>query len=351
MLAVSKLVVIDLQTSQWRQVGQEFDLSHVYSSAIARLDESTAIVIGSTPTTSRSVYKIDITDSTRSTMLRSASDNPLAEKWISTGKPICCKSKSLPSRDIHGFLFMPKNPNFAAPDGELPPLIIDAHGGPTGIHGNGLLATTQYFTSRGYAMLLLNYSGSIGFGGEYRRRLLGNWGPLDASDAVEFAELLVDAGKIRKGSVGITGHSAGGFNTLQCITRHPKAFAGAVCAAGVSELVTFESQTHKLEADYTRHLIIAKGTSEKDIPELFRSRSAQYFADEIVAPLLLIHGIEDTVVPISQASGIYETLKAKGNDVELIALEGEDHMLSAPTTRKAWIEAAERWWRKTLLKQ
>lgn len=351
MLGISKLVVIDLRTSEWRQVGQQFDLCHVYSSAIARLDDSTVVVVGSTPTASRSVYKIDIHDSTRSIMIRAASDEPLTEKWVSIGKPVCCKSKSLPSRDIHGFLFLPRNPNYAAPDGELPPLIIDAHGGPTGIHGNGLLINTQYFTSRGYAILLLNYSGSVGFGGEYRRRLLGNWGPLDASDAVEFAEFLVDAGKVRKNAVGITGHSAGGFNTLECITRHPAAFAGAVCAAGVSDLVPFEAQTHKLEADYTAHLIIAKGTPENEIPELYRTRSARNFADKIVAPLLLIHGTADTVVPVSQAYIIHAMLMAKGNDVELIAIEGEDHMLAAPATKKAWIEAAERWWRKSLLKQ
>lgn len=347
---VDSLVAIDLETNDWWDVGKSQDICAMGDSCVARWSDSTALVIAKGSTMLKSAYKIDINDPENSRALRSTSDTAYSPDIVSAPESITIQSKGSPARPIHGFFHAPRNPKFAAPQDELPPLVIWAHGGPTGYSSSGLRPETQYLTSRGYAYLLINYTGSTGHGGKYRDALSGNWGIVDADDVAEFAQHLVETKRVRAGAVGITGISAGGYNTLQCITRHPDVFAGGVCVSGVSDLGPFSATTHKLESDYVDLLVFEKDLSEEEKDKRLRDRSACNHADKIVAPLLLIHGVEDTVVPLKQAQLIADIMRHQGRTVKLIEVPNEDHMVGKPENTKMWIEEEEKWWRKTLLK-
>ncbi|OAQ57846.1 transposase [Pochonia chlamydosporia 170] len=272
-------------------------------------------------------------------------------KFFARPESIHIRSKDLPARDIHGFIWMPHNPTYKAPESELPPLIIQTHGGPTSHAGCGLMLPIQYFTSRGYAYVELNYTGSTGYGREYRQALFGNWGVLDRDDVVELADHLVASGRVRIGAVGVTGASAGGYITLQVLSKYSEKFAGGVCLCGVSDLETLDKDTHKIESDSVPALVLhnpaAVGTEKL---QTYRERSALYNAKGIISPLLLIHGQDDTSVPIEQARKIYQAMAKHMADVKLIEVPEEGHMLSRPATVRLLIAEEEKWWRKTLLR-
>lgn len=348
---ISCLICIDIKERQWRFVAQDQGITALRSDCVARANEFSGIVVGRGPTLAASVFKIDVQDDRKSRLIRtsglSASDYPRG--LVSLPESITIQSRSEP-REVHGFLYMPRNNKYMAAPGALPPLVIQSHGGPTSLSSNGFNLQTQYFTSRGYAYLLVNYVGSIGYGREYRRHLYGRWGISDASDVADFATHLVRTGRVRTGAVGITGGSAGGYNTLQALTRYPTIFAAGVCLCGISDVAQLDSTTHKLESDYTTALVLPKGTPKEEAPRIFRERSALYHAGRIEAPLLLIHGTADPVVPIAQARQLYDIVKGKGGNVKLIEFPGEGHMLGKPDTVRSCTAETELWWRKTLLK-
>lgn len=345
------VVYIDLETGHFTDVGKGLGFNHIPHIGVVASGATTAAVVACTAKTLQAVYRVSIDNPDQSKLLRSPTDSPLDPAWISVAEHITIDSKRGPARRSHGFYFAPKSAKFTAPEGTLPPLIVDGHGGPTGAHNASLSLETQYWTSRGYAYLKLNYTGSTGYGGEYRRRLLGNWGHHDADDAADFADYLVETGRVRPGAVGITGISAGGYLTLQCVTRHPGTFAGGVCVSGISELVEFDQLTHKLESDYATHLIIPKGTPSDQVLDIFKERSPINRQTKIKAPVLLVHADKDMVVPISQAEIMYNVVKARGGDIRMVVAKGDGHSVGSPTGTRLWIEEEEKWWRKTLLKK
>ena len=298
----------------------------------------------------QTLHQIDIRGSEYNTVISESIDKLLDLSWYSKPEHVEIDSISDPSRKVHGFLWLPRNPKHTAPEGQLPPLIVSAHGGPTGYSGCGLTQKVQYFTSRGYAYCLLNYNGSTGHGRTYRRNLYENWGIFDADDAADLASHFVSQGITRPGAAGITGLSAGGYNTLMALVRHPKAFAGGFCVSGISDLQRFDDTTHKLEYDYTPALVLPKGSSKEDKIKLYRERSALYHLDEIESPLFLLHGKADTVVPLEQASLMADALKKKGKEVEIIEVEDEGHMMAKPSSMRTWVSEEEKWWRRTLLR-
>lgn len=276
------------------------------------------------------------------------SDVDFDDGLFSRAESITIPSRS-EDRPVHGFLYMPLNSKFTAPEGELPPLVVYSHGGPTYLSNASLAMRTQYFTTRGYAYLTVNYVGSTGYGSAYRRALYGRWGVSETNDLADFAVHLVETGRVRPG-VGVTGHSAGGYSTLQALTLHPTTFAGGVCAAGICDLVAFNNGTHKLEFDYTEALVVPEGTPKEEVNNVLNSRSARYHADKIQSPLLIIHGLLDMVVPIDQARLTYDIVKNKGGDVKLVEVEGDSHMLMKLDSVRVYLTEEEQWWRKTLLK-
>jgi dipeptidyl aminopeptidase/acylaminoacyl peptidase len=220
----------------------------------------------------------------------------------------------------HGFFYAPKNPDFEGPDDERPPLLVLVHGGPTSHVTTALDLDIQLLTSRGLAVIDLNYGGSTGYGREYRDRLRGRWGVVDVEDAAAAVRYLAARGDIDPERVQISGGSAGGYTTLMALAVREE-FASGASYFGVADLVSFHDETHKFESHYDEYLI---GPWPEEI-ELYRERSPITHADSISDPLLLLQGLDDKVVPPPQSEVIVDALKRRGIPHAYIAFEGEGH--------------------------
>ena len=317
--------------------------------AVARLTDSSVLVVGKSTTLVQALYRLDIDQPDRNIVIRKASDEEGFESFYSVPEALCIASQLQPVRNIHGFLWMPCNQNVVVPNSHLPPLIIDAHGGPTWAAGSGLNLKIQYFTSRGYAYVVLNYTGSTGYGKEYREGLFGSWGVIDTADVAECAQHLASTGRVDRRAIGISGHSAGGYCVLQCLTVYPDIFAGGVCAAGVSDIQALDDTTHKLEFYYAESLVGCRGLGVEDKMKKYHERSPIHRTDRVAAPLLMIHGELDTVVPVQQVREMAGALEQRGLDMKLVEVKDERHMLDSPRAVEIWLKEEEAWWRKTLL--
>ncbi|CEI64486.1 hypothetical protein FVEN_g12367 [Fusarium venenatum] len=348
-LGQTRMIHIDLESNSWKDIGDTGRLSEVNLDAVARLSDTSVLVIGAGETTGKALYRIDVESTSQIKELRSSTDDSFPESFCS--KPVLKSilSKGEPERELHGFLWLPHNLDYQAPEGHLPPLIMISHGGPTSYLGPGLKPRVQYFTSRGYAVLAFNYNGSCAHGKAYRNALWGNWGLVDSDDAAEFANHLTETGQVKEGGVGITGVSAGGYNTLRSLTRHARTFAGGVCLSGVSDIKRLDDSTHKLESDYTDHLVLASGTDKSEKDKICHERSPLFEAHKITAPLLLLHGGADKITPLDQALEMSSAIEKAGGEVELIVVDSEGHGFSQPRNVRLWLEEEEKWWRKTLL--
>jgi dipeptidyl aminopeptidase/acylaminoacyl peptidase len=234
----------------------------------------------------------------------------------------------------HGFFYPPKNPDYQAPAGELPPLIVYVHGGPTSAVPNDLELEVQFWTTRGLAYMVVNYSGSSGYGRAYRQRLNGQWGVVDVNDSVNAARYLVRRGLVDGNRVAISGGSAGGYTVLRALTSTDFFKAGA-SHFGISDLEVFHSDTHKFESMYDQGLI---GRWPED-RHIYRERSAIHAVDRITAPIILFQGLEDKVVPPNQAELIVDAMRKKGLPVAYIAYEGEQHGFRIAKNIKRTLEA------------
>ena len=220
----------------------------------------------------------------------------------------------------HGFYYAPKNIDYTAPEGELPPLIVLSHGGPTGQTSTMLSLETQYWTSRGFAVLDVNYGGSTGYGQEYRERLRGRWGIVDVDDCVNGATYLANEGLVDGNRLTIRGWSASGYTTLAALAFRDVFKAGA-SHFGISDLEAMAKETHKFESRYLDNLIAPYPSGR----ETYLERSPIHFVDQLSCPLILFQGLEDKVVPPNQAQMMYDAVNAKGLPVALVMFEGEQH--------------------------
>jgi dipeptidyl aminopeptidase/acylaminoacyl peptidase len=220
----------------------------------------------------------------------------------------------------HGFFYRPANRDYQAPDDERPPLLIQIHGGPTAAATTALSLAIQYWTSRGIAVLDVNYGGSTGFGRQYRQRLQGQWGIIDVDDCVNGARYLVNGDEVDGDRLVITGGSAGGYTTLCALTFRDTFRAGA-SHYGVSDLEALQKDTHKFESRYSDGLI-GPYPERKDI---YFERSPINFIDQLSCPVIFFQGLEDKVVPPNQAVMMVEALRAKQIPVAYIPFEGEQH--------------------------
>lgn len=221
----------------------------------------------------------------------------------------------------HAFYYPPLNPGFSAPEGEHPPLIVTAHGGPTSGAKPMLTAWRTYWTSRGFAILDVNYRGSTGFGRAYRKALDLRWGDVDIEDVVAGARYCAANGLADGERMAVYGGSAGGYVVLAALAFHPEVFKAGINLYGISDLEALAADTHKFEARYTDKLI-GPLPEAKDV---YRARSPLYAADAIRAPLLTLQGLDDKAVPPSQSQAIYDAVKAKGIATAYLAFEGEGH--------------------------
>ena len=220
----------------------------------------------------------------------------------------------------HAFFYPPKNQAFEPPPSEKPPLVVHCHGGPTGSAGPTYPFEYQYWTSRGIAVVDVNYGGSAGYGRAYRTRLNGNWGVVDVDDCINAATYLVEQGLVDGDRVSITGGSAGGFTVLLSLTKRDFYDTGA-SHFGVGDLESFIKETHKFESHYLDTLV----GPYPERADLYRDRSAVNFADNLKVPVILFQGLEDKVVPPSQAEEFVAVCQRKKLPYTYVAFEGEQH--------------------------
>ncbi len=220
----------------------------------------------------------------------------------------------------YGFFYPPKNQDYTAPASERPPLLVKSHGGPTGSTSTVFNLKIQYWTSRGFAVLDVNYGGSTGYGREYRERLKGQWGIVDVDDCANGATYLAETGAVDGDRLVIDGGSAGGYTTLAALTFRNVFKAGA-SFYGVSDLAALAEDTHKFESRYLDGLI----GPYPEAAALYRERSPIYATDRLACPVIFFQGDEDKIVPPNQAEMMVDALRAKKLPVAYVLFEGEQH--------------------------
>jgi len=220
----------------------------------------------------------------------------------------------------HSFFYRPRNPDFSGEGAERPPLVVRCHGGPTAAASSTLSFSTQYWTSRGYAVLDVNYGGSTGYGRAYRDRLKGKWGVVDVDDCVKGAQALADQELVDGRRMMITGGSAGGFTTL-CALAFRKVFKGGASHYGVSDLEALARDTHKFESRYLESLVAPYPKAA----EIYKRRSPVHFARQITAPVIFFQGEDDKVVPPNQTEMMVDAVRAQGLPVSYVLFKGEGH--------------------------
>jgi len=272
---------------------------------------------GGSPAEHTSVVKLDLATG-GAELLRRSSKAEVDPGYLSAPRPIEFPTEN--GLTAHAFFYPPKNREFAGPEKERPPLLVKAHGGPTAAASTTLSLEIQYWTSRGIAVLDVNYGGSTGYGRPYRERLNGNWGIVDVDDCVNGARHLAERGDVDGGRLAIRGGSAGGYTTLAVLTFRDVFKAGA-SYYGVSDAEALAKETHKFESRYLDRLI---GPYPERIG-LYRERSPIHHTGGLSCPLILFQGLEDKIVPPSQAQMMFDALKQKGIPVAYVPFEGEQH--------------------------
>jgi len=269
------------------------------------------------PTQPLAVVDFDLATRT-STIIQRANKIEVDKGYISQPESIEFPTEN--GLTAHGFFYPPKNKDFAPPANEKPPLLVKSHGGPTAAAYALLTFNIQYWTSRGIAVLDVNYGGSTGYGTEYRRRLNGAWGIVDVDDCVNGAKFLAAEGKVDGNRLMIDGGSAGGYTTLCALTFRDLFKAGA-SHYGVSDLEALELDTHKFESKYSDGLV----GPYPERRDLYLERSPLHSADQLSCPVIFFQGLEDKVVPPNQAEMMVDALRKKGVPVAYVAFEGEQH--------------------------
>ncbi|MGZ4375828.1 MAG: S9 family peptidase [Gaiellaceae bacterium] len=312
--AVDGLEILDLESGKLTSLDLPFTS---YSSPALRSHGTRVVFPAASPTQPSAVIELD-TESGERQVLRQSTEMELDERYITVAQAV--EFPGTGGQSSHGFYYAPTNPDYEGPKGELPPLVVLVHGGPTAHVTTALDLEIQLFTSRGIAVIDLNYGGSTGYGREYRDRLRGTWGVVDVEDSAAAVRYLAERGDVDPARVQITGGSAGGYTTLMALAVRDE-FASGASYFGVADLVTFHEETHKFESHYDDYLV----GPWPDAMELYRERSPVVHADSISDPLLLLQGLDDKVVPPSQSEIIVEALKRRGIPYAYIAFEGEGH--------------------------
>ncbi len=237
----------------------------------------------------------------------------------------------------HAFFYAPTNPDFVGPVGEQPPLIVLSHGGPTSATTSALDVGIQFWTSRGFAVVDVNYGGSTGYGRAYRDRLRGSWGVVDVDDCVGAARWLAAEGRVDGHRLLIRGGSAGGYTTLAALTFRND-FAAGASHYGVADAEALAADTHKFESRYLDGLM-APYPEGRDV---YVARSPIHHTHLLDRPMILFQGLEDEVVPPIQAEMMAGALRDKGIPFAYLAFEGEQHGFRKAETIKR-VADAELW--------
>ncbi len=295
-----------------------------------RANAKRVVFLGASPTEPEAVVQFDLATRAFAT-LRSSSTVRIDPEFVSAGEAIEFPTEN--GLTAHAFYFPPRNRDFGAPAGELPPLIVMIHGGPTSATTNAFSLAKQFWTTRGFAVVDVNYGGSTGYGRAYRDRLKGNWGIVDVDDCCNAARYLANAGKADPKRLFIRGGSAGGFTTLAALTFRDVFKAGA-SHFGISDLAA-SNDTHKFESRYN-YSLVAPWPEGRDV---YRQRSPLFALDRLKHPIIFFQGLEDKVVLPNQSEMMVDAMKKKGLPVAYLAFEGEQHGFRKAETIKRVLDA------------
>ena len=319
-----KLAILDLEPRRF----QPIDLPIEALDGICATPRE-AYFIGGSPTVPASIVRMEIDGSPSASLangveiVRSAKEDGIDAEWVSVPEAISYQSSATGANgewSVHAGYYPPRNPHYQAPSGQRPPLLVVSHGGPTSATWDVLDEELQFWTSRGFAVLDVNYSGSTGHGRDYRERLNGAWGIVDVADCVNGARHLVESGKADPSRLIIRGGSAGGYTTLAALTFHDTFKAGA-SYYGISDIEVLARDTHKFESRYLDSLVGPYPAAR----EIYRARSPIHFTDRLSAALILFQGLEDKVVPPNQSEMMAAAMRRKGLPVAYVTFEGEQH--------------------------
>ncbi|HSS22388.1 MAG TPA: S9 family peptidase [Pyrinomonadaceae bacterium] len=309
---ISQLGLIDTPSRKFERIDSSF-------SDIRSLSASQRGIVmrAASPTEVASIVEFDL-DQRTFAILKSSASVSVDSSYFSIARAVEFPTEG--GLTAHGFFYPPTNPDFVAPDGERPPLLVKSHGGPTAAATTALTLGIQFWTSRGIAVLDVNYGGSTGYGRAYRERLNDTWGIVDVDDCANGARYLVQQGEVDEKRLLITGGSAGGYTTL-CALTFRDVFSAGASHFGVSDAEALAKETHKFESRYLDRLM-------GPYPEkraVYISRSPINFTDRLSCPVIFFQGLEDKVVPPNQAETMVAALKEKGIPVAYLPFAGEQH--------------------------
>ena len=322
--------ILDPETSDLEPV----DLPHDawWRSPYVVAEGSTAVIIAGSATIPTELVQIDLSSGAAET-LRSTADVPIDHAYLSVPRAIEFPTER--GLTAHALVYDPVSPEHEAADDERPPLIVLSHGGPTGATSPIFDLGIQYWTTRGFAVVDVNYGGSTGYGRAYRERLNGEWGVVDVEDCINAARYLVGRGEADETRLLISGESAGGYTTM-CALTFTDAFAAGTSYFGVSDLERFAAgDGQKFEREY-EHTLIGPYPEEA---ELYRARSPINFVEQISTPMLVLQGTDDEIVPPSQAELIVAALRRRDIPLAYLLFEGEGHGFRRPETLVQALEA------------
>ena len=291
----------------------------------------TAVVIAGDARRPLSLMRLNLRDRAWHT-LRASSTADVPEDYVSPARTV--EFPSTDGRPAYALYYAPRNPDYQAPAGQLPPLLTLSHGGPTGAASGALDLSIQYWTSRGFAVVDVNYGGSVGYGRSYRQLLNGSWGVVDVDDCANAALHLVHRGLADGSRLAIRGGSAGGYTTLAALTFR-NVFAAGASYYGVSDLVALAEDTHKFESRYLDRLV----APYPEGADTYRLRSPINHTDGLSCPIILLQGLEDRIVPPNQAEMMFDAVRAKGLPCAYLPFEGEQHGFRRAENIKRALEA------------
>lgn len=323
---ISRLGIIDTRTLQFHEIDTPYtDIQYL------RASPTQALFRAGSPTDVASIVLLDLESATVE-LLRRSNELDVYPRYFSIPRPVEFPTEA--GLTAHGFFYPPQNPDYRAPANERPPLIVKSHGGPTSAASTALSLSVQYWTSRGFAVLDVNYGGSTGYGRQYRERLNNKWGIVDVDDCANGAKYLVDRGEVDGNRLIITGGSAGGYTTL-CALTFRNTFKAGASHFGVSDAEALARDTHKFESRYLDGLMGAYPRRR----DIYFERSPINFTHKLSCPIIFFQGLEDKVVPSDQAVKMVEAMREKGLPVAYVAFEGEQHGFRQAQNIKRALEA------------
>lgn len=316
----SRIGVVNTVSGAFTSLSEKFNLPFTVISSVRAYGADHVVFRAGAPAIAESIVMLNLTSGKVEVLRKSTdvADDPDICKYFSRAISVSFPTRN--GKKAFGFYYAPSNPDYRPVKHEKPPLMVKCHGGPTSAASSALDLRVQYWTSRGIAVLDVNYGGSTGYGRAYRDRLRGKWGIIDVDDCVSGAKYLAKSDRADRRRSVITGASSGGYTALAALTFR-NYFRGGAIYYGISDLAALVDGTHKFEAHYLDWLI---GSYSKERP-IFRARSPVFHASRASTPIIFFQGDRDQIVPPGQTEGMVKALRRNRRKVGYLLFSGEDH--------------------------